>query len=38
MRISSMGQVTIPQDIREQYGLLPCPTQQCGSWWKKDAE
>lgn len=35
MRISSMGQVTIPQDIREQCGLLPCPTQQCGSWWEE---
>jgi bifunctional DNA-binding transcriptional regulator/antitoxin component of YhaV-PrlF toxin-antitoxin module len=23
MRITSMGQVTIPQDIREQCGLLP---------------
>lgn len=23
MRITSKGQVTIPQDIRERYGLLP---------------
>jgi AbrB family looped-hinge helix DNA binding protein len=23
MRITSKGQVTIPQDIREQFGLLP---------------
>ena len=23
MRITSKGQVTIPQEIREQYGLLP---------------
>lgn len=23
MRITSKGQVTIPQDIREKYGLLP---------------
>ena len=31
MRVTSKGQVTIPQDIREKVGLLPAP--RSNSWW-----